>query len=214
MTYLLSRNRLQEVIIMGALQERLDIFQEETRTAYQDIMKILEDKYCWKCPMRSTSTNSRCREVHAGRVLQEAMDQGIYNNLQSKIPRVEVNALIARIQKKRIKKQGGAQREKKIIIQVKGDQNPNFNHDEWLVVKINPKRIVKGDKILIPYETLAKPLLGAYALIAGFPSQIAIANRVFHEGNFWYVEVGEKEIVPLESVLGVLVNVLREGNSI
>lgn len=201
------------MIIMGALQERLDIFQEETRTAYQDIMKILEDKYCWKCPMRSTSMNSRCREVHAGRVLQEAMDQGIFNNLQSNIPMVEVNALIARIQKKRIKKQGGTQREKTIIIPVKGDQNPNFNHDEFLVVKINPKRVFKGDKILIHYGTLV-PLLGAYALIAGFPFQIAIANRVFHEGNFWYVEVGEKEIVPMESVLGVLVNVLREGNSI
>ena len=104
---------------MGALQERLDIFQEETRTAYQDIMKILEDKYCWKCPMRSTSMNSRCREVHAGRVLQEAMDQGIYNNLQSKIPRVEVNALIARIQKKRINNREELKGRKRLLSRLK-----------------------------------------------------------------------------------------------
>lgn len=199
---------------MGTLQDRLDIFQEEIKTAYQDIMKILDDKYCWKCPMRSTRSNSRCREVHAGRVLQEAMDEGIVNNLHSNISPVEVNALIGRIQKKRIKKQGGTQREKTIIIRIEDDQNLNFDSNDWLMVKIHPRKVLKGEKILIPEESFTTPLRGAYALIAGFPFQIAIAKRVFHEGNFWYVEVGDKEIWPLESVCAVLVNVLREGDSL
>lgn len=43
---------------MGELQERLDEFQIQTETAFHEIMNILEDKYCWKCPMRSTSKNS------------------------------------------------------------------------------------------------------------------------------------------------------------
>lgn len=199
---------------MGALQGRLDLFQEETKTAYQEIMNILEDRYCWKCPMRSTSKNSRCREVHAGRVLQEAMDQGIYNHLQINLSPVEVNALIARIQRKKTKKQGGVQREKTIILRVEGDQNPNFNPHEWLMVKINPRKLLKGETILIPDGSFNTPLSGAYALIAGFPFQIAIASRIFHEGNFWYVEVGEKDIWPLESVFGVLIKVLTEGDSI
>lgn len=199
---------------MGALQERLDRFQEETKTAYQDIMNILEDKYCWKCPMRSTSKNSRCREVHAGRTLQEAMDQGIFNHQQNNLSPVEVNALIARIQKKKTKKQGGPQREKTIILKAEGDQNPHFSPHEWLMIKINPRRLLKGEKILVPDRSLNTPLIGAYALIAGFPFQVAIVSRVFHEGNFWYVEVEEKDIWPLESVFGVLVKVLTEGDSI
>lgn len=208
------QDRLQDVIIMGALQERLDLFQEETKTAYQEIMNILEDEYCWKCPMRSTSKNSRCREVHAGRVLQEAMDQGIYNQLQINLSPLEVNALIARIQKKKTKKQGGPQREKTIILRVEGDQNPHFSPHQWLMVKINPRRILKGEKILIPDESFNSQLIGAYALIAGFPFEIAIASRVFHEGNFWFVEVGEQGVWPLESVFGVLVKVLTKGDSI
>jgi|GEM_PF-6260503 hypothetical protein len=104
---------------MGTLQDRLDIFQEEIKTAYQDIMKILDDKYCWKCPMRSTRMNSHCREVHAGRVLQEAMDEGIVNNLHGNISLVEVNALIARIQKKRIKNREEDNGRKQLLSELK-----------------------------------------------------------------------------------------------
>lgn len=196
---------------MGTLQKRLDIFQEEIITAYQDILKILEDKYCWKCPMRSTRMNSRCREVHAGRVIRQAMDEGIVKNPHSNLSPVEVNALIARIQKKMIKKKGGSQREKTIIIQ---DENQNFNHNNWLMVKIYPKRVLKGEKIIIPQESFTSPLTGACALIAGFPFKIGVTKRVFHEGNFWYVEVEEKEVWPLESVCGVLVKGLKEGDSL
>ena len=54
---------------MGELQNRLFKFQKESRTAYEDIKKILNDKYCWKCPMRSTRTQSQCREIHSGRAV-------------------------------------------------------------------------------------------------------------------------------------------------
>ncbi len=199
---------------MGILQERLSVFQEETETAYQEIMNILEDKYCWKCPMRSTSNNSYCRDIHAGRILQEAMEQGICNQHQEKLSSIEFNALITRIQKKKIKKQGGSQREKTIIIRAEGVQNPHFNPHDWIMIKINPIRLLKGEIILIPDGSVTTPLFGAFALISGFPFQIAIVNRIFHEGNFWYVDVGEQDIWPLESVLGVFVKVLKEGDPI
>jgi hypothetical protein len=82
------------------------------------------------------------------------------------------------------------------------------------MVKIHPRKVLQGEKILIPKESFTTLLRGAYALITGFPFRIAIARRVFHEGNFWYVKVGDKEIWPFESVFGVLVNVLREGDSL
>ena len=48
-------------------------------------------------------------------------------------------------------------------------------------------------------------MLGSYALVAGFPFHVACVKRIFHKGNFWYVEVENGEILSLESVFGVLI---------
>lgn len=196
---------------MGDLEERLIEFQEQTKGAYRDIMKILEDNYCWKCPMRSTSTQSRCREVHAGRVLQEAVDEGILGQLISNdIPELEIESMITRILKKKIKRQGGKQKEKNIIFNVEDEQNLDLAPDNCLMVKVNPKRARVGDQILIPDEALEHPVLGAYALIAGFPFQIAEVKKTYHEGSFWYVEIENERILPLESVFGILIKILKD----
>jgi len=200
---------------MGELQKRLDELQEDIKTTHREIMDCLEDKYCWKCPMRTTSRETRCREIHAGRVIQEAMDEGIMAQLlENNIPLIEAEALTLRMLKKKIKKQGGKQREKTIILKAETEQNPDIAPDSWLMVKINPRRVRTGDKILIHSEPVEHPILGSYALVEGFPFQITIVKRVFHEGNFWYVEVEDGCILPSESVLGVLVKVLKDGTSL
>lgn len=196
---------------MGKLSDNLDEFQEKVQKAYAKIMKILEDDYCWKCPMRSTSTKSRCREVHAGRVLQEAVDGGIWGQLISnEVSQLEVEALIIRMLKKKIKRQGGKQKEKIIIMKVDGDETPDVPPGTLLMVKINPKRVRKGEKVLVPFEDLSSPVLGSYALVAGFPFHITEVERFFHEGNFWYLQVENERILPLESVFGVLLKVLKD----
>lgn len=198
---------------MGELQERLDEFQQQTVTAYQDIMNILEDKYCWKCPMRSTSKNSRCREIHAGKVISEVLDKAIAVKLnENKDNPVEIEALQMRILKKKIKKHGGRQSEKNITLNIEAKQNPDLSSNNQLMVKINPRKVTKGDNILIPDKTVENNILGAYALVAGFPFQMAVVEKVFHEGNFWYVEIEDKQIFPLESVFGVLLKVTGEEN--
>jgi hypothetical protein len=198
---------------MGELQERLDEFQQQTVTAYHDIMNILEDKYCWKCPMRSTSKNSRCREIHAGKVISEVLDKAIAVKLnENKDNPVEIEALQMRILKKKIKKQGGRQGEKIITLNIEAKQNPDLSSHNQLMVKINPRKVTKGDNILIPDKTVENNILGAYALVTGFPFQMAVVEKIFHEGNFWYVEIEYKQILPLESVFGVLLKVTGEEN--
>jgi hypothetical protein len=198
---------------MGELQERLDEFQRQTGTVYQDIMNILEDKYCWKCPMRSTSKNSRCREIHAGKVISELIDKAIAVKLnENRVNPVEIEALQMRVLKKKIKKQGGKQGEKIITLNIEAEQNPDLSSHNQLMVKINPRKVTKGDNILIPDKTVENNILGAYALVTGFPFQMAVVEKVFHEGNFWYVEIEDKQILPLESVFGVLLKVTGEEN--
>jgi len=192
---------------MGDLQNRLIDFQNESRTAYDDIMKILEDKYCWKCPMRSTSDKSRCREIHSGRVLQEAFDEGILTHLlEVDIDQVEVEALINRILKKKIKRAGGNQRETTIMMKLDAEQNI----DRWLKIKINPRHLKIGDKVLVSDKAKNHSLLGSYALVAGFPFHAASVKRIFHEGNFWYVEIENDEIFPLDSIFGVMIGIFEE----
>lgn len=200
---------------MGDLQKKLNEFQAHSKSSYVEIMKILEDNYCWKCPMRSTSDQSRCREVHTGRVLQEALEKGIINHLKNEeVPCVEAEALVTRMTKKKIKKQGGKQREKIIIMKIKSEECPDLALSSWIKVKINPKRALAGDKILIPEKALEHPLLGAYALVAGVPFQIAQVKRTYHENNFWYVEIENGGIISLESIFSVLVKVFEDEDSL
>jgi len=197
--------------LMGELQKRLHNIQQDNKNAYNDLKYILKDKYCWKCPMRSTSNQARCREIHAGRVLQEAVDEGIINHLlEADIGIVEVESLINRMLKKKIKRQGRKQRETTIIIQVNDEQNPDLTPNICLKIQINPKRVHVGDQILISDEPLENPLLGSYGLVAGFPFKIVHVKNTFHQGNFWYVEVENETTLPLESVFGVLIKVCED----
>ena len=162
--------------------------------------------------MRSTSTQSRCRELYSGRLLKEALEEGIISQLvETGVPSVELEALIIRMLKKRIKQQGGNQREKTIIFKVEDWQNNDLAPDSWIKVKINPKRVRVGDEILISDEQLDHHLVGTYALVAGFPFQTAHVQKTYHEGNFWYVETDNERILPLESVFGILIKVFEEG---
>jgi len=196
---------------MGDINKNLDEFQKQTQDTYVQLMKLLEENYCWKCPMRSTNSISRCREVHTARVLLEAVNEGMVNQLLKKnFHPVEVDALVTRILKKMINKQGGKQKEKIIILKVEAEQNPDLSSYCGLMIKINPRKVRKGEEILIPNKTIDYPLLGAYALIAGFPFQVAMVKRVFHEGNFWYVELENMRVLPLESIFGVLIKVLED----
>ncbi len=195
---------------MGDLQEKLDGFQNQIKATYTEIMGFLEDNYCWKCPMRPTSQQSRCREVHAGRLLNISVEEGVIHQLNdSNIPTLEVESIILKMVKKKIIKQGGKQRETIISFKVQSEQNQDLL-DKCLMVKVNPRKVKIGEKILIPAEPSEYPILGSVALVSGFPFMIVAVKRTFHEGNFWYVEVENEKILPLESVFGVLVKVFND----
>lgn len=200
---------------MGKLKEIRDNFQISTITNYNTLMKVLGDNYCWKCPMRSTQKISRCREVHAGRLLMESIENGLIEHLKdSNINEIECEAIMARMLKKKIKRQGGKQREATIIFQVQSEQSPDLDPNKWLKININPRRVKIGDEILIPPETLECLFLGSNALISGFPFELAKVTSAFHEGSFWYVEVNKNRILPLESIYGLLLETFNQEDSI
>jgi hypothetical protein len=195
---------------MGELSDIFKEFQDISREYYRKSMQILTDEYCWKCPMRSTSSNTHCREVHAWRKLQEAMEDGIADHLLAiGISTLEKEDLYARIQRKRIKKQGGKLKEFNIHIRLKEDLNSQIPAESVLLVRVNPKRVQTGEQVLIPDKSLKPPLFGSCALLAGLPFQVATVKKYYHEGNIWRLETGEGVYLPLESVLGVLIRVMK-----
>jgi hypothetical protein len=198
---------------MGQLSEALEEFQNVSTEFYKKLEKILEDEYCWKCPMRSTSGTALCQEVHAWRKLQEGLNSGIRHHLlKSGFSFLETEALAARVGTKMIKKQGGNLKELTIIIKVNQDQNPFLPENSLLMVKINPKKVRTGNRVLIPKKNYKSTLIGSCALLAGFQFQLEVVLKFFHEGGVRYVETFHGLILPLTNVSGVLVKVIKPGD--
>jgi hypothetical protein len=199
---------------MGQLSEALEEFQNVSSEFYNMLKNILEEEYCWKCPMRSTSGTALCREVHAWRKLEEGLDDGIRDHLLERgFSSLKTEALASRVGMKMIKKQGGNLRVLTILIKVNEDQNSFLPENSLLMVKINPKKVRGGDQVLLSQKKFKSPLIGSCALITGFPFQLELVEKFFHEGGIRYVETFNGLILPLTNVLGVLVKVIKPGDA-
>lgn len=61
----------------GWTLKKLEEFRALPQKHYGDLVDALEDKYCWKCPMRSTSSETFCREAEIWIRLSNAFEQSI-----------------------------------------------------------------------------------------------------------------------------------------
>jgi hypothetical protein len=199
---------------MGQLSEALEEFQNVSSEFFDKLKKILEKEYCWKCPMRSTSGTAMCREIHAWYKLEEGLDDGIGKHLlESGFSSLEIEVLASRVGNKIIRRQGGNLKRRTILINVNKDQNHFLPENSLLMVKINPKMVRGGDRVLIPQNKIKYPFIGSCALLAGFPFDLELVEKFFHEGGIRYVETFNGLILPLTNVLGVLVKVIKPGEA-
>ncbi|MGB9936274.1 MAG: hypothetical protein ACPK7O_01000 [Methanobacterium sp.] len=91
---------------MGQLSEALDEFSAISKEHYQKIQKILKDEYCWKCPMRSTSSRTNCNEIDAWIRLTGAFEKGIQGAIVSEdISKDSLEYITSRYISKLFKKQ-------------------------------------------------------------------------------------------------------------
>ena len=66
---------------MAGISDNLEEFRELSRNFYRDLIEGLDQKYCWKCPMRTSSSEAFCREVDSWVRLSTAFEMGVYNHL-------------------------------------------------------------------------------------------------------------------------------------
>jgi len=193
---------------MGQLLDALEDFQKVSSEYYETLMNILENEYCWKCPMRSTSAATQCREVHAWNKLEQGLDDGIKNHLHDKgSSNLDTEALAAKVKMKMIKKKGGNLKEQTIMINA-NNQNCFLPKNSWLMVKINPKKVRIGDRVLISKKNFNSPLIGSCALLAGSPFHLELVEKFFHERGLRYFKTFQGLTLPLNNALGVLVKVI------
>ena len=198
---------------MGQLSKAIEEFQNVSNEYYEKLKNILENEYCWKCPMRSTSSTSQCREVHAWRNLEQGLDAGIKNDLrQNGFSSLKTEALATKVRMKNIKKNGGSLKELTIAIKVDKDENCFFPKNSWLIVKINPKRVRIGDQVLISKKNFNSQLVGSCALLAGFPFHLESVEKFFHKGGIRYLKTIQG-FIPLNNILGVLIKVIYPNDA-
>lgn len=194
---------------MGELSDTLDEFQEISREYYQKIMEILKEKYCWKCPMRSTSNETFCREIDAWIRLTESLEAGIRKELTLESYSLEnLEVMAARFLEKKMKS-NKISREKNIILQLEEDAEPFASSGNYLQVKTNPRRVKVNDLVLLPRACpLATYWYTKTTKRATVPFKIFKVAKVFQRKGCKYIQTEEGFEVPMEYVMGVVIKIM------
>ncbi len=89
---------------MAGISDNLEIFRELSKKHYANLIGSLEEKYCWKCPMRTNSSESFCREVDSWLRLSVAFEMGIHDHLRERgISKSCLEVLSAKLLEKKMK---------------------------------------------------------------------------------------------------------------
>lgn len=193
---------------MGELSDTLNEYHEISRRYYQKIMEILEDKYCWKCPMRINSKEALCREVDAWIRLTESMEMGVREKLdEDDFSIEELEVLTAKFLEKSMKTT--EKNEKHLIIKAEYDAEPYAHIGDFIFARTHPLRVKAGDMVLLPR---ACPL-ATYQYIKTFkqatvPFKIYRVTRVFEKGGIRFIETEDGLEVPVEYLLGVVNSIM------
>jgi hypothetical protein len=198
---------------MGKLSKILGEYQEITRKYYQEIMEILEDDYCWKCPMRTNQDETLCREVESWIRLTEAMEVGVRKELEQynySLEKMEV--ITAKFLQKQLKKSD--LKEDSLIIKLEQDAEPYAKSGDFIYIKTHPLRVKKDDLVLMPR---ACPL-ATYWYIKTYkkstvPFKIFKVSRVFQERGIRYIETEKGFVVPVEYLIGVVKDIIGQDLS-
>jgi hypothetical protein len=196
---------------MGKISNTLDEFQEITRKYYHEIMEILEEEYCWKCPMRTNSKETLCKEVEAWIRLTEAMECGLRDELDGddfSLDNLEVIA--AKFLEKRMKQPHEEEDgEDSLIIKLEKDAEPYAKSGDFIYVKAHPLRVKKDDLVLMPR---ACPMATYWYIKSSkkstVPFKIFKVSRVFQKKGCRYIETEEGFEVPVVYLIGVVKDII------
>ena len=87
---------------MEGISDNLEEFRKISQKHYKMLIEGLEEKYCWKCPMRTNSSEAFCREVDSWVRLSSAFEMGVQDHLKERgIPTDCLEVLAAKMLEKK-----------------------------------------------------------------------------------------------------------------
>lgn len=198
---------------MGELSDVLNEFQEVSKKYYRTIMKILEEKYCWKCPMRTNRKVVFCQEADAWVRLTETMEAGVREELcEHNFPQDQLEAITTKFLEKQISPSN--QGEKNIMVKLEEDEPPFASSGDFLYIKKHPLRVKKDNLIVMPR---ACPVATFWyiqtAKRSTVPFKIFRVTKVFQKNGCRYIRTQEDLEVPVEYILGIVENIIGEDLS-
>ena len=200
---------------MGELSDALDEFSTISREYHAKIQKILKDKYCWKCPMRSTVKNTFCNELDTWIRLTGAFERGVQDNILKNVESKDnLDIVTSRYLFKILKKhQRRLKYNKTTILKLKEDIDPFASKDDLLFIEENPESIKVDDLILWPQICPVSFYWFSKAKILGIiPFKILKVEKSFQKEGHKFVQVENGLEIPLEYITGKLIKVIHKNH--
>jgi hypothetical protein len=201
---------------MAGISDNLEIFRKLSKKHYADLIESLEEKYCWKCPMRTNNSETFCREVDSWVRLSIAFEMGIQDHLREmEIPGSCLEVIAAKFVEKQINK-GNASHKLPRLNLIKMEKSMGFEIDsgDYLLVKHGATKLKSGDKVLLPNSCPLSNLWYTKSVSDELPVKVFAVKKVFHKMGVKYIQTVDDFEVPLEYVYGVILKVIRKEDPI
>jgi hypothetical protein len=201
---------------MGGISDNLEEFRKITRKHYGKLVNSLEEKYCWKCPMHTTSSETFCREAEIWLRLSNAFEQGIHDELISRnIPKDSLEVIAAKLLEKKMKVEVKTPKfQKLILLKVGEDLDLQVKEGSFLLVKENPKSVKKDDLVLLPRVCPLSLGWFSRASYMNMPLKLFKVARSFQKGNITYMKTESGLEIPVVYVFGVVLKIIMEKDPI
>ncbi|HEX3012777.1 MAG TPA: hypothetical protein VHO92_00695 [Methanobacterium sp.] len=202
---------------MGELSDALDEFDEISMEFHAKIQKILRDKYCWKCPMRSTSKNTFCNELDAWIRLTGAFERGVQENILKNVDSKDnLDVITSRYLFKLLKKNKRQLKySKTTILKLKEDIEPFALKDDLIFIEDNPESVKTNDLILWPQICPVSFYWFSKAKILGIiPFKILKVEKSFQKEGHKFVKVENGLEIPLEYITGKLIKIISKNDPV
>jgi hypothetical protein len=202
---------------MGELSDALDEFSEISREFHAKIQKILKDKYCWKCPMRSTSKKIFCNELDTWIRLTGAFERGIQDNILKNVESKDnLDVITSRYLFKLLKKNKRQLKySKTTILKLKEDIEPFALKNDLLFIEESPESVKTNDLILWPQICPVSFYWFSKAKILGIiPFKILKVEKLFQKEGRKFVQVENGLEIPLEYITGKLIKIISKNDQV
>lgn len=203
------------VMSLAGISDNLEEFRKLSNKHYKYLIEGLDEKYCWKCPMRTNRSESFCREVDSWVRLSGAFEMGVQDALREMgIPNHCLEVIATKILEKKMHSGSDRKLRRLVIIRVQKTMGYGVVNGNFLLIKENPTRLKNGDIIILPKACPLATYWYSKMDFSSSPMKLFKVKRVYHDTGVRYIETDDGLKIPLVYVYGLILKVMDENEDI